>query len=273
MEKKKTSFLFKIIVALIRLFYGKTEIIGLENLPEKDAILVANHAQMNGPIVGELFLPDNCYIWCAGQMMHLKEVPQYAFTDFWSQKPKWIQPFFKLVSYVIAPLSVVLFNNARTIPVYHDMRIMSTFKSSMQMLQKGANLLIFPEKDETYNNILYAFQDKFIDLARLYYKKAGKELVFVPMYVAPAFHKAYIGKGITFHASCLDDDVIHSNNPKYESAIDIERNRICTYLMEEITDIARKLPEHTVIPYRNLPKKYYLTNKDVTEVPHEKSRS
>lgn len=266
MKKKKTSFLFKIIVTLIRLFYGKIEIVGKNNIPKQDAILVANHTQMNGPITGELFLPDNCYIWCAGQMMNLKEVPEYAFTDFWSQKPKWVQPYFKLLSYIIAPLSAVIFTNARTIPVYHDMRIMSTFKETIRMLEKGANILIFPEKDETYNNILYAFQDKFIDVARLYYKKTGRELVFIPMYVAPKLRKAYVGKGITFNASSLDN-----NNTEHN--MDAERNRICTYLMDEITNMARELPEHTVIPYRNLPKKYYLTNKDVTEVPHEKARS
>ena len=67
MEKKKTSLLFKVIKTTIRLFYGKMEIEGIENLPEQNAIIVANHTQMNGPIAGELFLPENCDIWCAGQ--------------------------------------------------------------------------------------------------------------------------------------------------------------------------------------------------------------
>ena len=30
--------------------------------------------------------------------------------------------------------------------------------------------------------------------------------------------------------------------------------------MNEITDIACNLPEHTVVPYRNIPKKYYPSN-------------
>ena len=90
--KKETTLSFKIIKGLVRLFFGKMEVEGLENLPDNNAILVGNHCQMNGPIAGELFLPENCYIWCAGEMMQLKEVPNYAFQDFWSQKPKWIQP-------------------------------------------------------------------------------------------------------------------------------------------------------------------------------------
>lgn len=252
MKKKKTSIVFRIIKRFVRLFYGKVEVVGWENLPENNAIIVGNHTQMNGPIVGELFMPDNCYIWCAGQMLNKKEVPEYAFTDFWSQKPKWTHPFYKVLSHIIAPLAALIFNNARTIAVYHDMRIVSTFKESIQMLMAGATILIFPEKDEKYNNILYQFQDKFIDVARLYYKKSGIELTFVPMYIAPKLRKAYIGKGIRFDSGNKMED---------------ERKRISDYLSNEITDIARNLPEHIVVPYRNIPKKYYLTNKDITEVP------
>ena len=252
MEKKNTTLLFKIIKVLVRFFYGKMEIVGKENLPDKNAIIVANHCQMNGPIAGELFMEDNCYIWCAGEMMALKEVPKYAFRDFWSQKSKWTQPFYKLASYVIAPLAVCVFNNARTIAVYHDMRIKSTFKDTLQMLGCGANILIFPEKDEKYNNILYQFQERFIDVAKLYYKKTGNSLTFVPMYIAPKLKKIYIGKGILFDS---------------ENSIDEERKKISNYLSSEITRIARELPVHTVVPYRNIPKRYYLTNKDITEVP------
>ena len=252
MEKKQTSTLYKIIKSLVRFFYGKMEVVGLENLPEDNAIIVGNHCQLNGPIAGELFLQDNCYIWCAGQMMDLKEVPEYAFTDFWSQKSKWTQPFYKLASYLIAPLSVCIFNNARTIAVYRDMRIMSTFKDSIKLLQQGANILIFPEKDEKHNNILYQFQENFIDIAKLYYEKTGIALTFVPMYIAPKLKKMYIGKGISYQC---------------ENSIEEERKRISKYLSDEITEIACNLPKHTVVPYRNIPKRFYLTNKDIGEVP------
>lgn len=257
---KKTGFLsvavFKTVRFLVRLFYGKAEIIGLENIPANDAVIVANHSQMNGPIMGELFMPKNCYIWCAGQMMDLKEVPHYAFKDFWSQKPRWTHPFFKLLSYIIAPLSSAVFNNARTIAVYRDKRVISTFKQSVSFLSEGKNLLIFPEKDEKYNNIIYALEENFIDIARLYFKKTKRELTFVPMYIAPNLKKAFVGEGIKFKA---------------KSDGEAERHRICKLLAESITNIGQSLDEHIVVPYRNIPKKYYLSNKAVSEVPHEKA--
>lgn len=252
MKKKKTSLLFKIIKILVRAFYGKLEVVGKENLPENNAIIVANHCQMNGPIAGELFMPDNCYIWCAGEMMNIKEVPAYAFKDFWSQKPKWTHPYYKLSSYIIAPIASVVFNNARTIGVYHDARIMSTFKDTVKLLQNGGNILIFPEKDEKHNNILYKFQENFVDVAKLYYKKTGIRLKFVPMYIAPDLRKMYISKEVEFNA---------------ENSMDEERKRISAYLSDEITDMARALPKHRVVPYRNVGRKNYLTNKDFDEVP------
>jgi len=253
---KKTTLLFKLIKGLVRVFYGKMEVIGLENLPENNAIIVGNHSQMNGPIAGELFLPENCYTWCAGQMMDRKEVPEYAFTDFWSQKPGWTHPFYRALSHIIAPLAELIFTNARTIPVYRDVRIVTTFKKTMQMMKNGANVLIFPEKDEKYNNILYRFQENFVDIASHYYKRTGCTVTFVPLYIAPRLGKMYIGNGIAYDP---------------ENKIEKERERITEYLVSEITETARQLPLHTVVPYRNIPKKYYLTNKDITEVPNEKA--
>lgn len=253
-DKKRISPLYKLVKWLVRVFYPKIEVVGAENLPEEPAMIVGNHSQMNGPIACELYFPGSRYTWTAGQMMHLKEVPAYAFQDFWSQKPKYTHWFYKLLSYMIAPLSVLVFNNAQTIGVYRDARIISTFKTTVNRLTEGAHVVVFPEHDQPHNHILCDFQDKFIDIAKLYYKKTGKELSFVPLYIAPRLKKMYLGKPIRFCAS----------NP-----MDEERRRICDYLMSEITHIACALPVHTVVPYRNIPKKEYPTNIPKEVAVHE----
>ena len=244
-ENKKKPLLFRIIKNAVRLFYPKMEVIGTENIPDEPCAIIGNHCQLHGPIAGELFFPENYYTWCAAPMMKLKEVPAYAYKDFWSQKPKVLRPFFKVVSYLIAPLSVVIFNNARTIAVHRDNRILSTFKESISKLKSGNILVIFPEQDKKHNHIVYDFQEGFVDTAQLYYKRTGKQLSFVPLYIAPKLKKMYLGKPIRFSP---------------DAPIVEERRRICDYLMSEITDIAVGLPEHTVIPYRNISKRYYPKN-------------
>ena len=245
MEEKKTSPLYRLIRWLVWVFYPKTAVEGAEGLPEEPCVIVGNHAQMNGPIVSELYLPGKHYTWCAGQMMELKEVPAYAYQDFWSGKPGYIRWFYKLLSYVIAPVSVCVFNNAETIPVYHDTRIITTFRTTIRRLTEGASVVIFPEHYVPYNHILCDFQDKFIDVARFYHRKTGRELSFTPLYIAPALKTAYLGTPTRFRS---------------DAPIAQERQRIKAYLMAEITRMAESLPEHTVVPYPNIPKRNYPKN-------------
>ncbi|MBR6684237.1 MAG: hypothetical protein IKL38_07825 [Firmicutes bacterium] len=101
--------------------------------------------------------------WYAGEMMHLKDVPKYAYSGFLAQKPTYICWSYRLLSYIIAPL-----------------------------------------------------------------------------YVTPRLKRLVLGKPIRYCAA----------NSKEQ-----ERERICDYLMKEITALAYSLPAHTVVPYKNIPKK------------------
>lgn len=257
MRPKKTTLIYRILRFFIDLFFPRMHIYGLENLPEEPCVLVGNHSQMNGPLLSELRLDIPHETWCAGQMMNWPEVADYAFTDFWSFKPRWTHPFYRLLSRLIRPLAVCLFNNAHTIPVYHDVRLRQTYRLSVEALNGGESLVIFPEKNEPGNHILYAFQDKFVDTGRFFCKKTGKPLSFVPLYIAPKLKSAYIGRPVPFRP---------------EAPIAQERERICAVLRDEITAMAEALPEHTVIPYRNIPRRNYPKNRPQTkETPHNET--
>ena len=230
---------------IVGVFYPKMELVGLEKLPEESCILVGNHSQAHGAIITEERLPFDHYTWCASQMMDKKEVCRYALEDFWQDKPKYLQPLFWLVSKIIKYPAVYIMSHARTIPVYHDNRCLTTFRRSMEKLQDGYHLVIFPECREKYNNIVYEFQDRFIDLAKMYYKRTGKALCFVPMYLAPKLRKIFFGDPI-----------------RYDPAVpmDTQRVQIKQQLMDAITELACAQPLHTVIPYRNVSKKNYPKN-------------
>ena len=230
---------------IVGVFYPKMELVGLEKLPEAPFILVGNHSQAHGAIVAEERLPFDHYTWCNYQMMDKKEVSQYALEDFWQDKPQWTQPFWRLVSKIIRYPAVYIMSHARTIPVYHDNRCISTFRKSIEKMQDGYNLVIYPECRTRYNNIIFDFQDRFIDLAKMYHKRTGQALSFVPMYLAPKLRKIFFCDPI-----------------RYDPAVpmDIQRARIKQQLMDAITQIACAQPLHTVIPYRNVSKKQYPKN-------------
>ena len=245
-ETKRVSPVYKAIKGLVWALSPKMRVEGLENLPEGEAVIVGNHAQIYGPIAAELYLGGNRYTWCMAQMMKLREVPAYAFQDFWSMKPRYTHWFYRLLSYLAAPLSVLIFNNARTIPVYQDARVMITFRQTLRLLGEGAKIVIFPEHNAPHNNIVYDFRDRFIDLGRMYYQMTRKELCFVPMYVAPRLKKLVLGKPVRYRAG---------QSPNQE------RQRIKQALMDAVTQLGRSLPPHTVIPYAVMPRKDYPSNR------------
>ena len=250
MGRTRSYPLYRFIKAMVRLFYPKTEFVGAENIPDGPVVIVGNHAKMNAPIACELYLPGNHLTWTAGEMMHLKEVPAYAFADFWSHKPAYIRWFFRGLSYVIAPLSVCIFNNADCIGVYRDSRIVRTFKASIEALHDGKRIVILPEYDAPCNNIICDFQVHFTDIARMYFRKYKEEISFVPMYVAPDLKRVYLGSPARYDSSAPASK---------------EMPRICEAMKKGITDMARSLPEHRVVPYPNLPKREHPSNLDITK--------
>ena len=112
----------------------------------------------------------------------------------------------------------------------------------LEQLDEGKRVIIFPENDPPRNEIIYEFQNRFIDLGSMYHRRTGKDLCFVPMYAAPALHRVVLGKPLYYDGNARAED---------------ERERLNEALIAGITDLARSLPRHRVVPYRNLPKRDY----------------
>ncbi len=242
--KKKKRF-YRFLCWCVDRCYKKVEYEGLENLPKEPCIVAGNHAQMHGPLINELYFPEDKSIWCANEVTSLKTFPAFAYKDFWPNKPKWIRWFYKGLAYVIAPLAVYIFKSADSIPVYNDMRFITTFKLTTEMLESGKKVVIFPEYYAPYNEIMSDFNARFVDVAKFYYKKTGKCLKFVPVYHAPTIKKVVIGKPI-----------------EYKGDLPIEEQRviITEYLKEEITKLAKSLPNHIVVPHDNVSKDKFVTS-------------
>lgn len=236
---------YRLIRGSVRLCYPRPRILGAERLPDGPCVIVGNHAQIHGPIIAELYLPGAPDIWVSAEMMHMREVPDYAFRDFWSQKPAGVRWLFRIASYLIAPLAVCIFNNARCIGVYRDLRIMGTFRETLRKLQAGGRVVIFPERAAPHNRILCAFQDRFIDLGRMFFRRTGEALPFVPMYVAPGLRSVFFGEPVRYDPSAAPDE---------------ERARVCGALMDAVTALAASLPRHRVVPYLNIAKRDYPEN-------------
>ena len=241
--KKKKGMFYKICAFFIKMKYKKPEYYGVENIPREPCIITGNHAQMHGPIVNELYFPTDKIIWCDAPMLDKKLFTNYAYNNFFGGKPTRFQKF---LTAILKPIIVNVFKNADALPVYRDMRIVKTYKMTTDSLDAGNNVVILPECPEEFNEITNKFNEYFVDVARMYYKSNKKELCFVPMYYCCELKKMLFGKPIKFNGLAEIND---------------ERNRICEYLMQEITVLAKSLPVHKVVPFNAVPKEKYKNSK------------
>ena len=196
------------------------EIAGEENIPEKGPFMIYSNHQGFADIPATLWL--------------MKDHHQLGFVA----KEEWRR--YKILYEAI--------EFTRSIFLIRDnpKEAVRALTEARKILDMGFNLVIFPEHNQTHNHIVYDFQDKFIDLARLYYKKTGQALRFVPLYIAPKLRQMTAGVPVAFDPA---------------APIEAERARIKAHLMAEITRVAESLPLHTVVPYRNIPKKLYPKNR------------
>ena len=243
--QKLLWYVYRAVCAVVRLLFPKPVFTGLENLPaDRPCIIVGNHAQAYGPIYMELYLPCERAIWCVAELMHVREIPAYAFQDFWSKKPRWCRWFYRLLPYLAAPLCACVLSQAHAIPVYRDSRILSTMRDSLKRMKEGKHIVIFPEHEVAHNGIVWEFQDGFVNLASIYARQTGQAVDFVPMYIAPKLRRVCLGSPIAF-------------NP--DADLNQERRRVCHALMDAVTDLALALPPHVAVPYPNLPKRSYIS--------------
>lgn len=246
--KQLSWYYYRAACALIAFLFPAPEFTGVENLPQgRPCIIVGNHAQVYGPFYSELYLPCKRTIWCIAEMLDIKALPDYAYRDFWSKKPAWCRWFYRILSYIIAPLCYYALKNAHCLGVYKDNRLLSTMRESLKRMASGDNIVIFPEEHLPHNDIVWEFQEGFVNLAPMYARQTRQPVEFVPMYIAPSLRRVSFGKPIAFDPA---------------ANLETERVRICNALMDAITDMARAMPRHRVTPYPNIPTRQYRYNRE-----------
>ena len=233
----KPKIMFRIIFFFVKLFYRVPKVIYEEELShDRPIVYIANHCKAHGPVAFYLLGKKNIRIWCTNEIMYWKTCPKYCYDIFLNggAKPKAFRWFYHLVSYIMTPLCIIVFRGAETIPVYYDTRLVTTYNKTAQTINEGRDIVIFPETPPELNDYLNKFNIGFIDTARFMKKKTGKEVVFVPTYLAPSIKTLIVGKPIEYD---------------YSKDVKEQRIELVEKLQNEITRLAMKLPQHKVEHY------------------------
>lgn len=183
-RKKKKQPFFSFVKRILRLFYRKPKIVYFGKAIEQPSIIISNHAALKGPVINELYLPVPTVKWGAGEMLGgYKMRYNYLRNVFYMQKRGYGKVSATLRAVFAAMFSKFFYKGMNIIPTWNDARMFKTVKHSIDVLNDGESVLIFPENsNEGYKDVLTEFYAGFVTLAECYYKKTGMDVPVYPVY-------------------------------------------------------------------------------------------
>ncbi len=211
MEKRLKSVLIKrykkrvgvhVIRMLLRpvMFHTVT---GKEHVNELPAIFVFNHREVYGPIAAVVFLPYDMRPWILDKMIDKAQITTHMYDGTFSHirwLPVWLR---KALAKALSPVVVWALSSFEPIPVYRGTakNVIKTFELSIECLQSGDSILLFPENPEeryTDNEQISDFYRGFANLGRLYYKRTKQRVTFYPVYASHRLRTLRIGDSVQY---------------------------------------------------------------------------
>lgn len=188
---------------LLDAFIWGGELFGDENLPEHGpAVFISNHALALGPIAVTSSMPMRLFPWAIGDMLDWDKAPAYLNRDFVEPQLHLPPPLSLSVSRLLSQISVRLLRGIGCIPTYHGEEVLQTYRLSLDCLEHGRILLIFPEdpalpRDDQCH--MSPFMKGFTRLGEIYYQRTGQILKFFPIAVHPILRQVKLGRPISFN--------------------------------------------------------------------------
>ena len=204
-EPYRQPWLTRFIMAVLRPFY-RHSIIDADHIETDETnplVFLGNHAEIYGPIACALFFPVPVRFWTISMMMgRRQDVRDYLYENTFSKKtflPVFVR---KGLARFLGWLSVNVMSQLEAIPVYRDspIKLRETIRASIDALESGDNLMIFPENPEGkyQKSGIGEISPGFLMLAEAYWKKKKKKLRMLPVYANRENRTLSFGSTITY---------------------------------------------------------------------------
>ena len=194
---------------------------------ENPIVFLCNHGEFYGPMVCSIYIPVPIRAWTVSSMMHDQlAVTKYVYDNTTSRQnwPMWMR---KAVARFLGWLSVNVMSQLESIPVYRDspLKLRETFRLSIEAMEAGDNLLIFPENPEHKYETqgIGELSPGFVMLADVYWKRKKKRMRMLPMYADKSRRTITFGEFIVYDP---------------ENNLKDEQNRIQQETVRQIQELA-----------------------------------
>lgn len=209
MQRHTQPFLIRALMAVLRPCFRHTLKDADRVRPDESnpIVFLCNHGEVYGPVAGMLFCPVPVRSWSISDMMiDPKEVAEYSYKYTFSQI-RWLGPLRWPVARLLGHVSVWGMRKLEAVPVFRNKprELMDTFRRSVEAMQAGDNLLIFPENPDADPNAPGYESGRpgelfrgFPMLAQVYHSKTGKRCRFMPMLAHKGMRTLSFGTEIVY---------------------------------------------------------------------------
>ena len=181
------------------------------------SVFCPNHAGAFGPIDMCAFFPlaDVCHPWFNAGMANEKEVPAYVRQDYWWRPGCFCEPLLNMtLPYLAAALVPPILRCVPGVPVYHDARVIKTFRGSIDWLKKREHLIIFAQQPAGYQSHRLELNRGFLQICPMVYKVLGLALPFYPVHIDYKERRFIVSRPVRFDPSLplarQEDDILNA---------------------------------------------------------------
>lgn len=202
-KRKQPIFKFFSKILFKPIFGARCESM-IEELPDK-AIIVSIHAAKNGPMSIAVSYPKFSVMWGHHDMLaSYRERFLYLRNVLYIQKMHKNKFIATLKALYEAVFSIYIYRGIKVIGTYTDMRLLTTVRNSMQVLNSGASVIIFPEdSSEGYFDEVRSAFGGFVTLSEVYYNKFGEDVPVIPAYISTKKRRFILGAPRYVHEMAL----------------------------------------------------------------------
>lgn len=180
---KKGKWWFRFVKRLTSRRYKMPEFIYLGEEFKDGSVIISNHEGTDAPMSLELYLDRDIYMWGAHEMNSgLVKMYKYQTRVYYHEKKHWNIHLARLFCLIASPLTNMFYKGIKLISTYRDSRFIKTLKESYTALEKGGNIVVFPEdSSKGYLKELEGMFAGFVMLAE-YCLKKGRDVPIVVSY-------------------------------------------------------------------------------------------
>lgn len=206
-EKQRRKWWFRLLLRLMRGRYKKPRFIYLGEEISEGGVILSNHEGTDAPLSLEMYSGKKLTMWGAWEMNSgLVSMYKYQTRVYYHEKKHWNLHLARLFCLIASPLTNLFYKGLGLISTYRDGRFLRTIRESVQAIEKGENIVIFPEDSaKGYLPELEGFYAGFATFAEACLRK-GIDLPIFVAYFKKKEKQYIIDKPVRYSELCKNGE-------------------------------------------------------------------